>query len=204
MQRDWRLIDIPFFRIDEASDLYARSFASDRVVAQFVPLDVPDRPAALREFFKAACITRLAYNQPLMGLEWNNKLVAVAAVTTTYTPKETESVKRAWSKVTGIVGDSGVKRLEEYVELRKKNAPPRLHYYLNAIAVDPNYQSMGFGRALVDCVMEKAVEDTTAAGVMLDTDGDKNLVFYERCGFSVAGQEDLGGVNLLFMYRAVR
>lgn len=204
MQRDWREIEVPYFRIDEAADLLARSFATDRGVAQFVPLDVEDRPRVLREFFRAACITRLAYNQPLIALEWNNKMVAVACIQTTYTPAETESVKRAWSKVAGLIGPSGVARLEEYVELRKKNLPPRLHYYLVCIGVDPTYQSMGFGKALMGCVVEKAQADTTAAGIMLDTDGDKNLVFYERCGYTVAGKENLGGVNLLFMYKAVR
>jgi ribosomal protein S18 acetylase RimI-like enzyme len=204
VQRDWRLIDVPFYRIDEAADLLARAFASDRVIAQFVPIDLPERGVVLREFFKAACITRLAYNQPLLGLEWNNKMVAVASVQTTYTPKETESVKRAWKKVTDKVGPSGLAGLEAYVGLRQKNLPPRLHYYLVCLGVDPAYQSMGFGKAMIECVMEKAVGDTTAAGVMLDTDGDKNLVFYERCGFSVAGREDLNGVDLLFMYRAVR
>ena len=63
---------------------------------------------------------------------------------------------------------------------------------------------MGFGRALLESVVEAARHDPTTAGVMLDTDGEKNLVFYERNGFSVIGKEDLDGTEVLFMYRAIR
>ena len=204
MQRDWRPIEVPYFRVDEAAEVLARAFAADSIVAQFVPLELPDRHAALRLLCKSACMARLSLHQPLIGAEWNNKIVAVACVKTTFTPTEPESMKRMWKSVAEAIGDKGAKRLDEFVATREKHLPPRKHYYLVALGVDPEYQSMGFGRLLLERVVDVAREDSTAAGVMLETDGEKNLVFYERNGFATASKEDFNGVEVLFMYRALR
>jgi ribosomal protein S18 acetylase RimI-like enzyme len=204
VQRDWKMIEVPYYRLDEAADLLARSFSTDRVIAHFVPLDIPDRYNALKLVFKAGCMARLSQNHALYAAEWNNKLVAVANLLPTYRPAQTESMKRMWNQVSEKLGPENVKRLEDYVALREKHKPPRLHHYLITIGVDPEFQRMGFGRALLESVVEAARHDPTTAGVMLDTDGEKNLVFYERNGFSVIGKEDLDGTEVLFMYRAIR
>lgn len=204
MQRDWKLIEVPYYRLDEAADLLARSFSTDRVIAHFVPLDTPDRYRVLKLVFKAGCMARLSQNHPLYGAEWNNKLVAVANLLPTYRPAATESMKRMYAQVEDALGPVNWRRLEDFVALRDKHKPPRLHHYLITIGVDPEYQRMGFGKALLESVVDAARQDPTTAGVMLDTDGEKNLVFYERNGFSVVGKEDLDGTEVLFMYRPIR
>ncbi len=202
--RDWKLIDVPYYRLDEAADVLARAFATDRVIAHIVPPSTPDRYNVLKMLFKAGCMSRLSQGHALLGAEWNNKIVAVANLLPTYRPALTPSMTRMWTQVADALGPEGYKRMEDYVALREKHKPPRLHHYLISIGVDPEYQSMGFGKALVESTVQAVVDDPTSAGVMLDTDGEKNLVFYERNGFSVIGKEDLDGTEVLYMYRGVR
>jgi ribosomal protein S18 acetylase RimI-like enzyme len=203
VQRDWKLTEVPYFRLDEAADVLGRAFAKDPIIAHFVPMEAPGRPALLRQLFKASCMSRVSRNTPLLAAEWNNKLVAIANVAGTYAPKEPDSMKRTWSSLEQAIGADAMKRMEDYVALREKHKPPRLHHYLVTIGVDPEYQSMGFGTALLGSVMDAAQEDRTSAGVLLDTCAS-NKLFYERNKFQVVGSEDLGGTEVLYMYRGVR
>jgi ribosomal protein S18 acetylase RimI-like enzyme len=202
--RDWKLIDVPYYRLDEAADVLARAFATDGIIAHIVPPGTPDRYSVLKLLFKAGCMSRLSQGHALLAAEWNNKIVAVANLLPTYRPTLTPSMSRMWAQVAEALGPEAYQRMEDYVTLREKHKPPRLHHYLISIGVDPEYQSMGFGKALLGSVVQAVIDDPTSAGVMLDTDGEKNLVFYERNGFSVVGREDLGGTEVLYMYRGVR
>jgi ribosomal protein S18 acetylase RimI-like enzyme len=203
VQRDWKLVEVPYFRLDEAADVLGRAFARDPIVARFVPTDTPNRPALLRQLFKASCMSRVSRNTPLLAAEWDNKLVAVANLAGTYAPKEPESMKRTWASLEQAIGPDAMKRIEDYVALRDRHRPPRLHHYLVTIGVDPEYQNMGFGAALLGSVVQAAQEDRTSAGVLLDTN-PANKSFYERNKFQVVGTEDWDGTEVLYMYRAVR
>lgn len=204
MDRDWRLLDVPYHRAEEAADLLARAFEKDSIIGYIVPPDTEDRYKVLKALFLESCLDRLALRQPFLMAEWNNKMVATACVVSTYTPPPTEAMKRTWEKTKEVIGPGVVARLEEYEALRKKNMPPRLCHYLLSLGVDPGLRNMGFGRALLDSVIDVARQDPTSAGVLLDTDADANLVFYERAGFTLASSAKLGGVNMAYMYKGVR
>lgn len=60
------------------------------------------------------------------------------------------------------------------------------HWYLPVLGVDPAFQGQGIGGALLQPVLELADRDQQAC--YLDTNNEKNLPFYERHGFRVAGQ----------------
>ncbi|HXH60703.1 MAG TPA: GNAT family N-acetyltransferase [Fimbriimonadaceae bacterium] len=204
MQRDYRLIEIPYIRIDEAADLLARAMAEDRIVAHLIPEQTKDRYAMLKALFRTACLEKLFASQPILGIEWDNKIVALALVVGTYTPTPSESLKRDRIKLAEVVGEKVMARLEEYRTLKKSHLPPRLHYYLQTLAVDPTFQRMGFGTVLLEHLYERALDDRTTAGIMLDTDAERNQVFYERNGYTASSTAKLGGVKVAFMYRAVR
>jgi ribosomal protein S18 acetylase RimI-like enzyme len=64
---------------------------------------------------------------------------------------------------------------------------PGPHWYLLILGVDPTHQGQGMGGALLQPVLEAADRDHLAC--FLDTNNEKNLLFYERHGFKVVGQE---------------
>ena len=67
-------------------------------------------------------------------------------------------------------------------EFHKKDAPEP-HWYTMVVGVDPSFQGQGFGRALLDPVLNRAKNDKFP--VYLETAQPKNVTFYEKLGFDV-------------------
>lgn len=61
--------------------------------------------------------------------------------------------------------------------------PTEPHYYLEFLGTDPQYQRKGFGRALMEPMIERA--DREGVGIYLENSNEKNNPFYEKFGFKV-------------------
>jgi ribosomal protein S18 acetylase RimI-like enzyme len=87
-----------------------------------------------------------------------------------------------------------------YERLHKRDVPPR-HWYLPTLGVDPPSQGRGIGSALIRPVLERA--DADGLSCYLETETEKNLLFYRRHGFEVAAEADLprGGPHFWTMRR---
>jgi ribosomal protein S18 acetylase RimI-like enzyme len=70
-------------------------------------------------------------------------------------------------------------------EMRRRNTPDS-YWYLWALAVDPSHQGKGIGGRLIRPVLQRA--DASGTACYLETEEEKNLVFYERHGFRVAAE----------------
>lgn len=204
MRTDSKVIGIPYHRLDEATDLLARAFENDGIVEAFVAKNRPDRYAVLREMFRYSCLARLTRTQPVTGIEYDNRIVGVSLLTTPYSPPSTHLLDRQWKKTSDLLGPESVAILEEYVKFREEFLPPRLHHTLTVMGVHPHYQKMGFGRETMEATIEIAKSDIVSCGVILDTTGARNVKFYELCGFKVVGTKNFHGVDVSYMYYAIR
>jgi len=90
--------------------------------------------------------------------------------------------------------------LSYYERLHKRDVPPR-HWYLATLGVAPSCQGQGIGSALVRPVLERA--DAEGLFCYLETEKERNLLFYRRHGFEVAAEDDLpdGGPHFWTMTR---
>jgi ribosomal protein S18 acetylase RimI-like enzyme len=90
-----------------------------------------------------------------------------------------------------------------YERLHKRDVPPR-HWYLPTLGVDPPRQGQGIGSALLRPVLEMA--DTEGLFCYLETETEKNVLFYRRQGFEIAAEDDLpnGGPHFWTMRRKPR
>ena len=81
----------------------------------------------------------------------------------------------------------------------EKRRPVEDHWFLDIIAVRPDRQGAGVGSAL----MRAALDEVDAAGLpaFLVTSQPKNLPFYERLGFAVTEEYDIGPVRVWPMLR---
>ena len=89
---------------------------------------------------------------------------------------------------------SGLSRFFQTLKLlnaSEKVHPPRAHYYLLQIAVDPSHQGKGIGSALLTPILERCDKERVGA-YLENTNAEKNQPFYERHGFQVTGMIDLG------------
>ena len=77
-------------------------------------------------------------------------------------------------------------------------------YYLDCINVNENYQGRGIGKKLISAFCEKAFSlDFTRVGLIVDLDNPEAKGFYEKLGFTIAGEKDFMGHRYFHMIREV-
>ena len=88
-------------------------------------------------------------------------------------------------------GLPGLRRMTGVMRtMRKAHPATKRHYYLALIGVDPDQQGQGLGAALMRPVLERC--DRESCGAYLESTRQASLAFYERLGFVLTGQIDLG------------
>lgn len=102
-----------------------------------------------------------------------------------------------------MYGSRFVPNLAVLTDLEKLH-PQEPHYYLEFIGTDPAHQGKGFGRALMEPVLERA--DREGVGVYLENSKEQNLAFYGRHGFQVRQEmtHRRGGPRMWLMWRDPR
>ncbi len=88
-------------------------------------------------------------------------------------------------------------------EQMEKYHPTEPHWYLPLIGVDPSQQGKGIGSALMKHALETIDRDHLPA--YLESSNPKNISLYERHGFEVTGEIQVGSSPPMRpMYRAAR
>jgi ribosomal protein S18 acetylase RimI-like enzyme len=88
-------------------------------------------------------------------------------------------------------------------QLIRNLKPPQPHWFLDTIAVAPEYHRQGLGAKLLDHNL--AIRDEAGDVCALDTHTDDNIGFYGRRGFEVAGHGPLAeGLEVYVMVREPR
>lgn len=83
----------------------------------------------------------------------------------------------------------------------ERSHPSEQHWYLSVLGVSPAQQRSGFGRALLQPMLERADRERTL--VYLETFKAHNVPYYERFGFRVSTEADVpGGPHFWGMSRA--
>ncbi len=80
---------------------------------------------------------------------------------------------------------------------------PQPSSYLIMIGVDPDYQGQGLGKMLIDYCIELSMAIPGCRGMGLDTEDEKNVRIYEKCGFTVVGERRLDDLPIYVMFREI-
>jgi ribosomal protein S18 acetylase RimI-like enzyme len=80
-----------------------------------------------------------------------------------------------------------------------KHDPQERHWHLGPIGVHPELQGRGVGKLLLGSFLKTV--DVQRLPAYLETDVDRNVVLYEKFGFTVVAQTEINGVNNRFMWR---
>ncbi len=73
--------------------------------------------------------------------------------------------------------------------------PDEPHWYLPIIGVEPNARNRGLGRALMDHALSRCDRDGVLA--YLESSNPRNITLYERHGFEVMGQIQIGAAPVV-------
>ncbi|HVN50507.1 MAG TPA: GNAT family N-acetyltransferase [Acidimicrobiales bacterium] len=89
-------------------------------------------------------------------------------------------------------------QIERAVESQHPRDP---HWYLAVLGTDPTAQGKGIGGALIRQVTDRC--DRIGLPCYLESSKDRNVPYYERFGFEVTGETQLGkeGPTIWFMWR---
>ena len=82
---------------------------------------------------------------------------------------------------------------------REAADPRKPHWHIGPVGVRPELQGLGIGRTLLETFLAEVDEHQVAA--FLETDVDRNVLLYEKLGFTVTSREDIVGVDTRFMWR---
>jgi len=87
-----------------------------------------------------------------------------------------------------------ISKAVEALEERRRHHAPMPHFYLAALGVEPERQGEGVGTALMQPVLARADAERTHA--YLETATGRNVLLYERQGFSVVEELTLPGTDV--------
>jgi GNAT superfamily N-acetyltransferase len=88
-----------------------------------------------------------------------------------------------------------------YLDRLRRRDVPQPHWYLSVLGVEPELQGRGIGGALLSPILERC--DSTGLPSYLETQKQRNVLFYERHGFRVVVEVDepTSGIRFWTMLR---
>lgn len=96
-------------------------------------------------------------------------------------------------------GFNGIKRsmiLSNYVERTRGDYAPEKHWYLMALAVDPDAQNKGIGSSLIRPILD--IADKEKINCYLETFSSRGIKFYNRFSFKVIKEHQVPQGGPLF------
>ena len=178
--------------VDRAARAFARAFAWHEPWGEWAMPDPSDREERIYDRFRSDMAGRF--------MELGECWTIGGACTTLWIPpnvpelaeRRSESDYAAFGQVADEMraGDALITALK----------PAEEHWYLDTIATEPKLHGRGLGGRLLDHDLE--VRDASGDVCALDTHTPENIAFYERRGFEISGEGQLGeGISVYMMVR---
>jgi ribosomal protein S18 acetylase RimI-like enzyme len=170
------------------------------------PLDIAalgdDRDARLQRLhrmFKIA-LPRILRKGVMLGAFDGEMLAGVAAMLPPgrCQPSATEKITLV-PRMIRALGLGGFGRLGRWLGEWSRHDLREAHWHLGPVAVDPNLQGRGIGRALMDASCGRI--DRVGAASYLETDKPQNVEFYKKYGFETVEEASILGTPNWFMRR---
>ena len=99
------------------------------------------------------------------------------------------------------VGEAVITKMEAYFQIKDANKPKQPHFYLDILAVAPESQGRGVGKALLEAIHEMS-KRSPQFSIALDTENEDNLDLYRRFGYSVSTKTKLDRLIIWSMFRS--
>jgi len=180
-----------------AAETLVQAFRDDPAYTYVFP-DEADRARSLRSLWDATIRFTLVY-----GEAWTTP--EASGVACWLSPGNAELTFRRLLR-TGFAlpwvmmrFEGGARRramgLVGYMDEKHRRAMPESHWYLWALGVEPSAQGQGIGGGLLGPVLARA--DAEGLPCYLETETERNVVFYRKHGFGVLTEEVVPGHGLM-------
>jgi ribosomal protein S18 acetylase RimI-like enzyme len=170
-------------QLDEAAQALALAFQDDPLQSYTFP-DPDERRRLSPPHFATLLRYGLLSGQVLSGVEPVSGAVVWIPPGATPTPEHAEaSGLTRLSETIGADATDRFSRVIDYGERLHQRDMPEPHWYVMVVGVAPAFQGQGYGRALLQPMLDRA--DSDGVPCYLETTQPKNVTFYQRLGFRV-------------------
>ncbi len=152
---------------------------------------------ALIGFF---CEVRLVRDWPVLGIRDEDGSLIAAALVNDLVHHPLSLPEEPLQQLRKTIGAEAYERLVTYEDQSSKGEPSVPHHFLGMIGVHPDQQGKGYAGALLNSVKEMAIENPESNGVCLSTENPENLRMYERFGYKVISEADVGELHSWCMF----
>jgi ribosomal protein S18 acetylase RimI-like enzyme len=194
-------IDLGTEWVEDSRRLLAAAFKSDPVVRYVC--DAASEAFEERRHALYASLVRLQVEsgEPRLGVVHDGRLVAVChllrpAARMRLWAEAMHALRLLWK-----LGPSALVRGAHFVRVAARCHPVTPHWYVVTIAVDPASRGQGYAGVLLRAIHERSEDDPGSTGVALDTQNPRNVTLYERFGYRVTREEDVGPIHSCCMLR---
>lgn len=160
----------------------------------------PDYPGKLQELIGFFIEARLIRKVPLIGLRDGNELLGVAVVSPPEELPMPPELEACRAHVERRLGPNAMARFDQYDKGCEATDPGHFAHYLGMVGILPGAQGRGLGRRMIDAVKGRARSHPESAGVVLNTEIESNLPFYEKVGFRKVSESDVGPLHTWSFY----
>jgi GNAT superfamily N-acetyltransferase len=182
---------------DEAARIITDALLDDPGWRAVGPDDRKRRRRVLLGYHRAAVEVTHRHGGPIYGAFRDQRLAAVAVTFAagSYPPPAHTFLRYVPSFLRA--GPATIVRGLRASAVQDKGHPPEEHHFVWHLAVDPEHQRSGLGRALL-----QRVADSTEVPMFLDTANPDNVPYYASFGFEEIGRAALPrGATMWFMRR---
>jgi ribosomal protein S18 acetylase RimI-like enzyme len=169
--------------IKTASRSLARAFMDDPLQCYVFP-DATERSEKSPAHFEALLKYGHKFGEVYATPNLEGAVVWLRPGETDVTPEKAE--RGGLAEIPALLGEEAATRffsVLDHIEPFHKQDAPEPHWYTMVIGVDPAFKGLGYGRAMMQHVIEKAQKDRVS--VYLETAQPSNIHFYTRLGFKI-------------------
>lgn len=139
--------------------------------------------------------SRLLRDWPVIGIRVQGEIVAVAMGNEPVAKPAPDELKRAYARLREVLGEDAFERLDAFEKVSDRNEPKYPHYFLGMIGVKPACQGKGHAAALIEEFCSLSAADRHSQAVVLSTEDPNNLPFYEKMGFRIVADAEVGELH---------
>jgi ribosomal protein S18 acetylase RimI-like enzyme len=195
------VVDLGTAWLDESTQLLIGAFEGDPTVRYVCSAESTAFERHRCLLYKSLVRLQVESGEPRLGIISDQRLVAVCHL---LRPGSTVPLRLQWKHAVRVLrglGPGALIRGARFILAEAKCRPADPHWYLVSIAVDPMCQGHGYAGRLLQEICEGSETDPACHGVALDTQNRRNVSLYERFGYRVTHEQDVGPLRSWCMFR---
>jgi ribosomal protein S18 acetylase RimI-like enzyme len=189
-------------RSEQAIDLLVLAFERDPAYRYFCDAKRSGYRRRLDIVFRSGRALQRSSDQPLLGIRSGQRLAGLAMIQEPGARVSVWTQLRWLLKIAMFTGPRVPWRILGDVRIAERARPAEPHFYLPILAVHPDFQGSGCGRALLEALQSRSGRHPSSEGVCLETENPKNVPFYEHIGYRVIARNSHADLEIITLFRS--